>query len=178
MESISNHLASLEQTTSQKDTATCYQPIDSKRIGHLFIRFGAIWGNKWKAQFSDAATIEIIESEWSQGLAGLSDAAIMNGIAISRGALEWPPSIAEFKRLCLGLPDRSITINKVLKGGGDALSDAIIAMIGEWEVKTRTAQWVEKQAGNLYEYALKDIGDTIISDTLAIEAPKHAAIEQ
>ena len=142
---------------------TSYPQLDSKRVGQLFIRFGAIWGNKWKAQFSDAATIEIIESEWAQGLAGLSDDAIMNGIATSRESLEWPPSIAEFKRLCLGLPEKSVTINRVLKGGGDVLSDSLIAMIGSWEVNTRSAEWVERQASSLYEYALKDIGDKVMS---------------
>ena len=131
-------------------------------VGQLFLRFSAIWGNKWNSQFTDAAIVPIIESEWANGLAGISTESIRRGINASRDSLEWPPSIAEFKRICLGIPDKQSVIAMVVKGGGDALSDKIVGMIGSYEVRTRPFDWVLRQAENNFNIALAEITENEI----------------
>ncbi len=43
---------------------------------------------------------ELLESEWSEGLTGLNREQLERGLKRAREHCEWPPSIAEFRKLC------------------------------------------------------------------------------
>ena len=78
-----------------------------KLVDRLLARFGRIW----PTQFADvlrASTLDDLAHEWAEGLAGLQVDEIKRGIERAREACRWPPSIAEFRALCLGGADDTV----------------------------------------------------------------------
>lgn len=62
---------------------------------------------KWDQQYpSEKVLIQNI-SEWAEGISGLTDEQLAKGVNAVRESCEWPPSIAEFRRLCTGGSDDS-----------------------------------------------------------------------
>ena len=65
----------------------------------LFQRFQGIWADKWlKCMTPDV--IEGAKTDWQQALTGIDPSRIRGAIEEARNTLEWPPSIAEFLKLC------------------------------------------------------------------------------
>ena len=141
-----------------------YQPLTDKKVKQLFMRFGAIWLQKWTSAFPTSAALTIAKAEWSEGLSGISDKSILRGITTVRQTLEWPPSIAEFRRLCLGLPDKQTVRFRVLQGGGDPLTNMIREMIGDWELRSKPIDWISNQAEKFYPIALQEMSDVVIKE--------------
>lgn len=67
----------------------------------LFKKIQARYGTKWVASIEGIEELAI--KEWSAGLKGLSGAQIKHGLDSLEG--EWPPSLPEFKRACMGVKD-------------------------------------------------------------------------
>lgn len=74
---------------------------DEKLISILFMKFNAIWGHKWTSGLQDNESFLIALSEWKEGLRGIKSESMKLAISHCRNMLEWPPSIAEFRKLCL-----------------------------------------------------------------------------
>lgn len=74
-------------------------------ISALFKRFQAIYGHKFTSTIDGIEPLAV--REWSVALSGLTGAQIKSGIdrcltrAIKPGEQDWPPTPAEFRRLCL-----------------------------------------------------------------------------
>jgi len=60
-------------------------------IDRLFDKFRAIYGPRFK--HSDKA-------QWRKGLEGIKPHEIAHGLDQARKLCDWPPSIAEFRKLC------------------------------------------------------------------------------
>jgi hypothetical protein len=66
----------------------------------LHMRFMSIFGEKFSKLFASDAFIQIWWEEWSQGMAGINPKHIKVALDYCRMNLEWPPSIAEFRKIC------------------------------------------------------------------------------
>lgn len=64
-------------------------------FARMAIRYGAAWIAKWKGVPKDA-----VKADWAHELGGLGTVAITHGLMHLPD--EFPPSVGEFKRLCLG----------------------------------------------------------------------------
>lgn len=65
----------------------------------LYLRFCTIYGHK----FSKGHTDELIKiwcSDWSKGISGIDEFTIKKSVDHCLMNLEWPPSIAEFRKIC------------------------------------------------------------------------------
>ena len=69
-------------------------------ITTLFLRFQGIWLDKWARCVPSTEILECAKQDWRLALAGLTGEQIKTGIEAARNTCEWPPSIAEFIRLC------------------------------------------------------------------------------
>jgi len=78
-------------------------------INHLWIRFSAIYGEKWDRKFNRDPlvkkeihdfNIQLMESEWYDAIKSFSKKAIGLAIQYARDGCIWPPSISEFVKLC------------------------------------------------------------------------------
>ncbi len=71
-------------------------------IGELvFMNFVAIYGPKYKSSFSDESILKLTEQHWTDALKDIPMKKIKETILHCRDKFEWPPSIAEFKKLCM-----------------------------------------------------------------------------
>lgn len=77
-----------------------------RRIIAIFSRFQAIYGHKWQSQLppGDEGMLRLALKEWGDSLRGLNQDQIDMAVEQARYQCEWPPSIAEFLRLALGIP--------------------------------------------------------------------------
>lgn len=68
-------------------------------IDLLYLRFCTIYGHK----FSKGHTDDLIKlwcSDWKKGIYGIDELTLKKSIDYCLMNLEWPPSIAEFRRIC------------------------------------------------------------------------------
>lgn len=68
---------------------------------NIFKKFQAIYLNKWTSALGGIE--EIAMKEWAQALAGLEPEHIERGL--NNLPKSWPPTVFEFKELCLGEPE-------------------------------------------------------------------------
>src|SRR2546427_11615711 len=66
----------------------------------LYARFCSIYADKFVKSYSTPEFIQVWWEEWSEGMAGIDPNHIKEGLSYCRLNLEWPPSIAEFRRIC------------------------------------------------------------------------------
>lgn len=77
-------------------------------ISALFKRFQAMYGHKFTSTIQGIE--EITTLEWSNGMAGITGEQIKSGLEkcahkkLSPGESDWPPTLSEFRALCL--PER------------------------------------------------------------------------
>ena len=84
----------------------------------VWARMQSLFAHKWTSAMGEHPWVHDGDGtrrgpglEWQRGLAGLDEGAIERGLARCRQARSWPPSLGEFRDLCLpdpaeyGLPD-------------------------------------------------------------------------
>lgn len=70
----------------------------------LWERMTAIYGHRWVSSYSDTCA-DVAGATWAAGLAGFTAEQLGRGLReCARGADAWPPSLPEFRALCLGVP--------------------------------------------------------------------------
>jgi hypothetical protein len=81
-------------------------------VTRVWARMTAIYGHKWTSHLglcSDASG-ELTEAAktWQRGLAGLTVKQIGRGFsALITSTHEWPPSLPEFRKLCMDTPEKA-----------------------------------------------------------------------
>lgn len=64
-----------------------------------------IYGHKWTSAYGDEAGPEGAAGTWAKGLAGVTVEQVAEGItACLVSADPWPPTLPEFRAMCLGIP--------------------------------------------------------------------------
>lgn len=74
----------------------------------LFQRFTTLYGEKFTKNFNTPDLMNMWWHDWAEGLAGIGGLQIKEALLHCRNNLEWPPSLAEFRRICEmagGVPD-------------------------------------------------------------------------
>jgi len=69
------------------------------KIAAMLNQFVGIWGAKAIANFSDSEILKAAIKNWSQATADLTDEEIRLTFVRARDTLDFPPSIAQFKKL-------------------------------------------------------------------------------
>lgn len=128
----------------------------SSLIKLIFAKFNAIWGQRW-ATFINETNFDIALFEWSEGLNGITRKAIKEALSYCRDNLEWPPSIAEFRRICLqsqGLPSTyEIMQLAIQRDFNQPIVKHIFDKIGSWafshDSESELNKKIEKELNNL-----------------------------
>jgi hypothetical protein len=74
-------------------------------VRRLWTRMAEVYGQRWTSAYGADATTGA-GATWAKGLAGITPMQIRAGIvAAMAGADPWPPSLPQFRALCLGIPE-------------------------------------------------------------------------
>jgi len=80
-----------------------FNSIPPKVIAKLHARLQARYGHRWTSQYPTTDVIRLATAEWADYLAGMSQAQLDTGMRTWDG--EWPPTLPEFRRACLGISE-------------------------------------------------------------------------
>jgi len=70
----------------------------------LWVRMAEIYGFKWSSAYGENPNIGAAVT-WAKGLAGLSGRQLADGLAACIASAEpWPPTLPQFRMMCLGIP--------------------------------------------------------------------------
>ena len=84
--------------------------ITTKHIDTLWSKMARIYGHKWLTTFGERD-----DGTWLQGLTGLLPDELAQGLrACLTRADEWPPTLPEFRRVCLGFPNQANAVDDAL----------------------------------------------------------------
>lgn len=110
----------------------------------LYLRFCVIYDHKFAKPYHDNDYKSLWENEWCSGLSGINPHFIKDALEYCKKNVEWPPSIAEFIRICekfSGIPNlddcMSLATNR-------EFNHPVILMtyekVGSWNIKHDTSK--------------------------------------
>ena len=107
--SLTNGSATVRRQDPELQAAPSAPPPPS-HLRRIWGRMAAIYPNRGRSAMGEApqtpdGKLTIYGDTWGKGLAGLTDAQLAAGLeACITRADAWPPTLAEFRALCLGIP--------------------------------------------------------------------------
>ena len=66
----------------------------------LYIRFATLYGEKFTKNHVNDEYVKIWWQDWAEGLLGIDVTHVKNAVDYCKLNLEWPPSLAEFIKIC------------------------------------------------------------------------------
>lgn len=96
-----------------------------EHISKLWIKMVRIYGHRWRSSFGDAD-----DGTWLTGLKHLTPEQLATGLSdcIVKGG-EWPPSLPEFRSMCLQLPRIEAIVQGALNGSRDPICERLRKMV-------------------------------------------------
>ena len=129
-------------------------------IEQLFLRFNSIWGKKWSEHIPPGEIAIQAVKEWSEGLAGIQGHDIKQALDHCRINLEWPPSIAEFRNLCLknsGVPSAAQVMRRAIDGNFEhPLTRMVYDKVGSWAFKNDSEKLLFTKINEVYKTCLSE----------------------
>ena len=106
-----------------------------ERIEMLFARMGAAYGHRWSQSYGDPDAAKLGMRVWGDELADLSDSHLDRGwTACMRSTDGWPPTLPEFRQLCLGLGSDGDAIAHALRMDRDhVIARHLIESVTSWD---------------------------------------------
>lgn len=124
----------------------------------LYLRFCAIFGEKFVKAYHTEDFKSIWSNEWCTGLVGIDVALIKSSLDYCRSNLEWPPSIAEFRCICEsadGIPSFGECLQLAICRD---FTHPVVSMaydrIGSWAMKNDKQELLHKKFQEAYREAL------------------------
>ena len=136
-----------------------------KRISELFAWMAAVYGRKWTVNFDDSDAMRMAMAVWQDGLCDLRDGHFEVGRnACIHRRKDWPPSLPEFRRLCLGLPDAATAIAAALREDWThPVARHFLSLISSWDRQHWSTEKLERAYRDNLETAMDMAeGDVLI----------------
>ena len=126
----------------------------------LYMRFASTYGEKFVKNHPTDQFVQLWWEEWSEGMADIDPEHIKEGLNYCRLNLEWPPSIAEFRRICenaSGLPSLSDALQSAIRR---EFNHPIISIayekVGNWAMKHDKEYELGAKFKHAYQEALNE----------------------
>ncbi len=68
-------------------------------FARLQVRYGAAWNRMW-----EGIDMAVVKADWAEELGGFERNPSAIGRALNGLPVDWPPTVAQFKALCIGEP--------------------------------------------------------------------------
>lgn len=118
-----------------------------------------IFGHRWTSAFGDDAVAGAGET-WAKALGDLTPHQLAAGIEACAVASDpWPPTLPEFRALCLGIPSFASISQELLQNRGDRTQFAVLvwANLDAHRWRQSTAEQGERQLRSAYDLAREHI---------------------
>ena len=125
-----------------------------EHIRHLYLSFAVIFGDKFTKNYTNDYFVDLWCSNWHEGLAGITPGIVKEAIKHCRMKLDWPPSLAEFRRHCEqanGMPTPEEVMNAAIRGDfHHPMIKAIYDKIGSWDMRHDKKDVLLKKFNDFY----------------------------
>jgi hypothetical protein len=126
----------------------------------LYLRFCAIYGEKFVKSFHTDDFKKMWHEEWCSGLKGIDVDLIKGCLDHCKINLEWPPSIAEFRRICeesSGIPSFAQAMQSAIRR---EFNHPVIALayekVGSWAMRNDKEAELKPKFQTAYTEALNE----------------------
>jgi hypothetical protein len=125
----------------------------------LYLRFCAIYGEKFVKNYHDEDFKAMWQREWMTGLEGIDISVVKDVLERCKKELEWPPSIAEFIRFCeeaSGLPSCNEALACALRREfNHPVTRLAYDKVGSWDMRNCKEVDLQRKFKDAYQDALK-----------------------
>lgn len=137
--------------------------LGERDLDELWRRMARVYGHRWTTHFG-----ETDDGTWLAGLRGIAPEHLAEGLrrVIARGD-PWPPSLPEFRLVCLGIPKRSLAVTRALNGASTPLAERMRQVVGTWDLNHLSEKDLRARLGDAY--------DTLADEAVAALAPPGEA---
>lgn len=137
-------------------------PLPDEQVDEIFARMAARYRHAWTSAYvgeggeSDDDAMALAMAEWSEALAGLSEAQIRAGFRADflRGA-EWPPGPPAFAAMCHGIPSFAQVKHILAQGhpGRTRFTRLVWSLLDTFAFTLADARFAHKLLAEAYELA-------------------------
>jgi hypothetical protein len=121
----------------------------------LWLRMAEIYGHRWTASFGANPDSDGAAGTWGKGLAGITPAQLADGLkACITSSDPWPPTLPEFRAMCLGIPSL-VSVRAEINGKGDRTPFAMLVWqrLDSYQFRQVSAKDAERMLAGAYEDA-------------------------
>lgn len=141
-------IAAMQKPRPAPQAAT---PLSNSSIRTLWVRMAEIYGLKWTKGYGEDPN-QGAALTWAKGLAGIAGHQLAAGLsACIASADPWPPSLPEFRLMCLGIP--SLPAVRLDVARSDPFSRLVWQYLDGYRFKTSSAEKADRLLQDAYELA-------------------------
>jgi len=132
------------------------QPLlpEIQAIKGIWLAMNSIYGHRWNSSYGLTPNTLHIDI-WQQGLEGLDENQIRTGLrACYKLTDEWPPSLPQFRKLCLAIPPFILVKQNIGQLERTAFTQFVMGFLDHWQYRQADQYQAEKLLRNAYELAV------------------------
>jgi len=123
-------------------------------VKDIWLAMSSIYGHCWNSNHGlkpNALDLEL----WSEGLEGLDESQIKTGIkACFKRLDEWPPSLPQFRKLCLDIPSLMHVKQDMRQKQRSPFTTFVMGFLDHWQYRQADQNQAEKLLRQAYELAV------------------------
>lgn len=142
-------------TQSPESLPTEAKAITQTATRTLWVRMAEIYGHRWNTAYGSDPDPEGAAGTWAKGLAGVTPAQLADGLkACITSSDPWPPTLPEFRAMCLGIPSL-VSVRAEVNGKGDRTPFAMLVWqrLDSYQYRQVSAKDAERMLAGAYEDA-------------------------
>jgi len=124
----------------------------------LWLRMVSLYGHRWVSTYSADATSPSGEA-WARELADMKPEQLKRGIdACMRRVDTWPPTLPEFKRMCLGIPtwhEARLEFAREHNTPHSPFARMMLRHLDAWEMRCASAREAQRLLRDAYDIAVQ-----------------------
>jgi hypothetical protein len=140
-----------------------------------------IYGHRWTSSYGADPNPDGAAGTWAKGLAGVTAAQIADGLrACLTSADPWPPTLPEFRAMCLGVPSLASVKMAIYAGEVTPFCRVVWHHIDGYLFKTSDHKTTDRMIADAYSVAREYVmgGGALPQESPQIEqAPKPEPVE-
>jgi len=128
--------------------------LSAQIIKDIWLSMSAIYGNRWISGYG-AQPNTLAVQWWSEGLKGINENQIKTAIqACLKLDDEWPPSLPQFRKLCLAIPAFSCIKEEMRQADYSAFTRFVMGFLDHWQYRNADQYHAEKLLKQAYDLAV------------------------